>query len=84
MNEPSPHQKFLLLVQTCSIVKDIQNHKQIAQRCVAEVFNVSLSSFMDAEKDVDRITSMAEEYVNWFYEEGDRPKWISFFDGKFS
>jgi hypothetical protein len=78
------HQKFVLLVQTAALVKDMRSNTNQAATVVAHVMDIDTRSFTDFEDDMVALANMAYEFVNWQYGAIPRPKWISFYNGTFA
>ena len=83
MIDNSAHHKFLLLVHTAAIVKDIQKGTQLSALTVAHVFNLDMASFADFEDDYPALAGMANHFVEWQHGERLRPSWAVFYSGEY-
>jgi hypothetical protein len=67
----SDEMRFLLVLQTECIVKDLQLGRQIAGQVVDEGIKLRPSELI-----VDDLGRAALQYANYSYGHGDRPDWL--------
>ena len=77
----SDHSKFLLLVQTAVIIKDIQTQQQKSVLTLATAMDIDSLCLADYAEDMPSMADYVTQFVNWQYGERDRPCWIEFDNG---
>jgi hypothetical protein len=72
------HPKFLLLVQTASIVKDIQTGRRKSAECTCRCLDISGDCLAGKDKDAVEFARMANEFVDYVYGDAAKPNWLVF------